>query len=42
MVTASHTMRVSELLEEKGVDVKWLALETGLDERIVDSIVRHH
>ena len=40
MVTASHTMRVSELLEEKGVDVKWLALETGLDERIVDSIVR--
>lgn len=40
MVTASQRMRVSELLTQRRSDVKWLALETGLDERIVDSIVR--
>lgn len=40
MVTASQRMRVRDLLARKSVDVKWLALETGLEERIVDSIVR--
>ena len=36
----NQRMRVSDLMQEKGVDVKWLALETGLEERIVESIVR--
>ena len=40
MVTPTQRMRVSVLMDQQGVDVRYLALETGLAERIVDSIVR--
>ena len=40
MLAADQRMRVSELMEDKGVDVHWLALETCLDERVVDAICR--
>ena len=36
----AERMHVCDLLEERGVDVHWLAMETCLDERIVDAICR--
>ena len=40
MSAPDHRMRVSEILEQKGVDTHWLALEACLGERIVAAICK--
>lgn len=40
MLASEQTVRVCDLMQQQGVDVRWLALETGLDERIIDAIRR--